>query len=59
LSPIAKKIFSIYGKDRSQWQKLLMEESSPNGLTKTYGGTKEAPYEMEHFKKVGYFDCAK
>jgi len=58
LSEKAQKVVSFYGRERQEWQAALLKESDKEKLTIAYGGSKEYPYEMEHFKDIGYVDCS-
>lgn len=55
----ARKILTFYSRDKQEWMQALFQEMSKDKLTQALGGDKEAPYEMEYFKRLGYFDCSK
>ncbi|OXA56328.1 SEC14-like protein 2 [Folsomia candida] len=54
----ARKILTFFGRDKEEWQNVLLRDIARDKLTQNFGGDKESPYEMEHFKQLGYFQCS-
>lgn len=59
LTPQTRNILFIYGKDKKDWQRILLKEIDKDQLSRKLGGTKEdnAVDVFEYLRNVNVFRC--
>lgn len=59
LSESTRKSIALYGKDKSEWQPILLQDIHTSQLTKQFGGKRDEPFELEELRvEGGYFKCS-
>jgi hypothetical protein len=57
LSPLTRDALFIYGNNKEEFQKALLQEIDANQLSSQYGGNKEQGFEPEEVKKWTELKC--